>query len=94
MDDQGLFTMFGAALGQGSPWKVTSVHFDDVLGKLETGLDFWRGSRFVCPMQGCSEPACPVHDTAGKRWRHLDFFEHQALLIARVPKVSCAGHGV
>ncbi len=94
MDDQGLFTMFGAALGLASPWQVTSVHFDDVLGKLEIGLDFPRGSRFACPMEGCSESACPVHDTAEKRWRHLDFFEHQAFLIARVPRVSCGEHGI
>ncbi len=35
-----------------------------------------------------------VHDAAEKRWRHLDFFQHQAYLIARVPRVRCAEHGV
>ena len=94
MDDPGLATMFGAALGLTPPWQVTSVVFDKEAGKLEIGLDFPRGSRFACPHEGCGESACPVHDTMEKRWRHLDFFEHQAFLAARVPRVNCAVHGV
>ena len=38
--------------------------------------------------------ACPVHDTADRTWRHLDFFQHQAYLHARVPRVACPAHGV
>ena len=89
-----MFKMFGVALGLAPPWRVTSVEFDQALGKLEIGLDFPRGSRFACPLEGCGESACPVHDTMEKRWRHLDFFEHQAFLVARVPRVDCAEHGV
>ena len=70
------------------------MEFDQALGNLEIGLDFPRGSRFACPLEGCGESACPVHDTMEKRWRHLDFFEHQAFLVARVPRVDCAEHGV
>ena len=94
VDDQGLFAMFGAALGLALPWQVSSVAFDKEAGKLEIGLGFPRGSRFACPIQGCGESACPVHDTIEKCWRHLDFFEHQAFLVARVPRVDCATHGV
>ncbi|MHB1444601.1 MAG: transposase [Acidimicrobiales bacterium] len=94
MDDPSLFAMFGAALGLVPPWQVTSVTFDKEVGKLEIGIDFPRGSRFACSIEGCGESACPVHDSAEKRWRHLDFFEHQAFLVARVPRVDCAGHGV
>lgn len=94
MDDPSLFAMFGAALGLASPWQVTSVEFDRQAGKLEIRLDFPRGSRFACPQEGCSNLSCPVHDTADKTWRHLDFFEHQAFLSARVPRVDCARHGV
>ena len=35
-----------------------------------------------------------MHDTDVKTWRHLDFFQHQAYLHARVPRVRCAAHGV
>lgn len=54
-------------------------------------LDFRKGARFACP-EG-DEPACPVHDTEPKTWRHLDFFQHQAYLHARVPRVTCQAHG-
>lgn len=35
-----------------------------------------------------------MKDTEEKTWRHLDFFEHRAYLIARVPRVVCPEHGV
>lgn len=37
---------------------------------------------------------CPVHDATDKTWRHLDFFQHKALLHARLPRVRCPEHGV
>jgi transposase len=89
-----LLKMFGAALGLVPPWQVISVDFDKQAGKLEIGLDFPRGSRFACPHEGCGQSACPVHDTTDKTWRHLDFFEHQAFLSARVPRVDCPTHDV
>ena len=70
------------------------MEFDELGGRLEIRLDFPRGSRFACPHEGCREVSCPVHDTVEKTWRHLDFFEHQAYLIARVPRVDCPEHGV
>ena len=94
MDDPSLLAVFGAALGLVPPWRVAGVEFDKDAGTLEVGLDFPRGSRFACPEPGCAEDACPVHDTSEKRWRHLDFFEHQAFLSARVPRVDCREHGV
>ena len=94
VDDLDLFKLFSAALGLAPPWQVTSVEFSELLGTLDIGLDFARGSRFACPHEDCSNSACPVHDTLEKRWRHLDFFEHQAFLSARVPRVDCVRHGV
>ncbi len=94
MDDLDVFELFRLALGLAPPWQVTSVEFNQENGSLQIGLDFPRGSRFSCPMDGCAQSACPVHDTAEKRWRHLDFFEHQAFLVARVPRIDCGEHGV
>ena len=88
VEDPGLLAMFAAALGLVPPWQVTSVIFDKEAGKLEIGLDFPRGSRFACPVQGCVQSARVVHDTLEKRWRHLDFFEHRAFLAARRPGLS------
>jgi transposase len=84
--------LFKAALGLQDPWIVVSMDFDPAARRLDLYLDFARGARFGCP-EG-DEEACPVHDTADKTWRHLDFFQHQAYLHARVPRVSCPAHGV
>jgi transposase len=35
-----------------------------------------------------------VHDTAMQEWRHLDFFQHQAFLHARVARITCPDCGV
>lgn len=94
MDGLDVNAMFTAALGLTKPWQVASVDFNAEAGRLDLSLDFPRGARFVCPEPECREHECPVHDTAEKTWRHLDFFEHQAYLSARVPRVRCPAHGV
>ena len=94
LDGLDLNAMFGAALGLAAPWHVVAVEFDQEAGRLDLGLDFPRGSRFACPELGCAETACAVHDSDDKTWRHLDFFQHQAYLTARVPRVRCPEHGV
>jgi transposase len=86
--------LFRAALGLEEPWMVTRTDFDVAEGRLDLGLDFPRAARFACPVEGCDQLACPVHDTEDKTWRHLDFFQHRAYLNARVPRVRCPDHGV
>ena len=87
--------VFAAALHLTPPWDVIDVAFDEEgsqgRGHLLLRLDFPAGSRFPCPE--CSQP-CAVHDTRVRRWRHLDFFEHETLVEARVPRTTCAKHGV
>ncbi len=84
--------LFQRALGLEEPWRVVGSEFDVAERRLELRLDFPRGSRFPCPEGDCAE--CEVHDTSEKSWRHLDFFQHQAYLVARVPRVRCPEHGV
>jgi transposase len=91
MDELGLFT---AALGLSGPWRVTRSEFDAERTQLDLYLDFDRGARFGCPAKECAHGACPLHDTAEKTWRHLDFFQHKAFLHARLPRVRCPQHGV
>lgn len=78
--------LFTRALGLAAPWQVVSVDFNEAERRLELRLDFPRGARFACPESG--EPS-PVHDTAERTWRHLDFFQHQAYLVAPVPRLRC-----
>lgn len=84
--------LFQRALGLEEPWEVVGVEFDAGQRRLDLRIDFPRGARFVCPE--CGVGGCEVHDTEEKTWRHLDFFQHQAYLSARVPRVRCAEHGV
>jgi transposase len=80
------------ALGLMPPWLVDAATFDADKKRLDIEIDFAKGGRFPCP--DCAKPGCPVHDTVRKTWRHLDFFQHQAFLNARVPRIDCADCGV
>lgn len=89
MDTNPLFT---AALGLVPPWCVNKCDFHSEQRLLELSVDFTPGAKFSCPE--CSAKDCTVHDTVEKRWRHLDFFQHQAYIVARVPRVNCGTCGV
>jgi transposase len=80
------------ALGLAPPWTVTGSDFDAEARRLDIHIDFTAGSRFTCP--GCGAADCPAHDTERMTWRHLNFFQHQAYLHARVPRVRCVRCGV
>src|SRR5665811_736039 len=90
----GNLDLFKMALGLEDPWKVTRTDFNPEGGRLDLYLDFPRGARFSCPVDGCGQKACPVHDAEDKQWRHLDFFQHEAYMHARLPRVRCDEHGV
>jgi transposase len=80
------------ALGLTQPWTVSRSDFDPEGQRLDIQIDFASGSRFACPSCGAAD--CPVHDTERMSWRHLNFFQHQAYLNARVPRVRCEHCGV
>ena len=84
--------LFKAALGLTEPWQVTSVEFDPATKRLDLRIDFARGATFCCPE--CGRCGLKARDTEEKTWRHLDFFQHQAFLTARVPRVECPEHKV
>ena len=88
MDQNQLFTL---ALGLVPPWMVDDVTFKVEEKRLDLHVTFPKGSRFSCPVCGAE---CPVHDIQEKTWRHMDFFQHEAYLHARVPRVKCPEHGV
>jgi transposase len=85
-------TLLQMALALTPPWQVSRAEFDAEARRLDISIDFTPGSRFPCPH--CAAPDCPAHDTEPKTWRHLNFFQHQAWLNARVPRVRCATCGV
>lgn len=84
--------LFAQALDLSEPWRVDRSQFDPPARRLDLYLDFAPGGRFSCP--SCAAPDRPVHDSTRKSWRHLNFFEHEAHLHARVPRVRCDRCGV
>lgn len=88
------------ALGLTPPWTVTGSDFDPGAKRLDIQIEFPPGSRFPCP--NCGAADCPADDTEQMSWRHLNFFQHQAYLNARVPRSAatraasgrsaCPGH--
>src|SRR5436305_9864058 len=85
-------TLMQQALGLTPPWTVVRSDFDTAAGRLDVEIDFTPGSRFACPTCGAAD--CPAYDTQRKTWRHLNFFQHQAYLNARVPRVRCETCGI
>jgi transposase len=84
MDAKDLFTL---ALQLSPEWKVTDCLLDQENRRLTLKLDFSPGSKF--PVPGATHQLlCGVHDTVEKHWRHLDFFQYETELVARVPRVK------
>lgn len=77
--------LFEAALGVTKPWYVQGINFDAGKRVLTITIDFVAGSRFAHPeVTGLH----PVHDTQTKRYRHLNFFQHECHLEVRVPRIK------
>ena len=77
--------LFEAALGISTPWHVAAVRFDEPTRVLTVDIDFVAGSRFAA--EGVAGEH-PVHDTVVKRYRHLNFFQHEFHLQVRTPRVK------
>lgn len=77
--------LFEAALGVAHPWYVSGTEFDVENRRLTIGIDFVAGSRFAHPEVPGEHP---VHDTQTKRYRHLNFFQHDCFLEVRVPRLK------
>lgn len=83
-------SLFGIALGIAPPWLVEGIEFSKESKRLDIKISFQRGATFPCPVCGAQ---APVHDTTEKEWRHLNFFQYEAYLTARVPRVNCPNSG-
>ncbi len=83
--------LFETALGIAAPWRVAGVDLDATARTLTIRIDFAPGSRFAVPGETGTHP---VHDTVSKRYRHLNFFQHECHLEVRVPRVKLPGGSV
>ena len=84
--------LFQMALGLTPPWQVSDAEFNLKKKRLDIRIDFPRGSTFTCPE--CGQADIKAYDTQEKSWRHLNFFQHEAYLTARVPRIKCDNCGM
>jgi transposase len=84
--------LFETALNIETPLYIEKIEFDKEAGELHIYIEFKRGERFDCPV--CCEKSCPVHDTADKIWRHLNFFQYKCYLHFKTPRTKCDKCGV
>lgn len=83
--------LFSAALQLGEGWEVKECRFEGAPRQLKLKIDFQRGKKFPCAQCGKESS---IHDTEIKQWRHLNFFQYECLLEARIPRSKCESHGI
>ncbi|QZE14972.1 ISL3 family transposase [Halosquirtibacter laminarini] len=75
--------LFTAALHIESPFYIDYLDFDTANKRLDVHVSFTRGSKFSYD----GECDLSVHDTREKRSQHLNFFENECFIIAKVSRV-------
>jgi len=83
-------TLFTQALGLSAPWVVKDVKLDTQAQRIDFEIAC-QDARLTCPACGAEHQS--VHDRLLRSWRHLDFFQYEAWLHCRVPRVVCSGCG-
>lgn len=82
---------YAQLIGVRPPWEVTGIELSHEDQEVRIQVSQRSGSRLRCPE---CDAVCAGYDTRERRWRHLDTMQYRTLLIAQVPRVDCAEHGV
>lgn len=81
--------LFELALNIQNPWYIKDIQFDLENKRLDIHIDFHKGSIFHYESREDNiNGDFKAYDTQLKQWRHLNFFEHECYLNARVPRVK------
>ena len=82
--------LFQMALNVTDPWFVSDLKFEVESKRLDIYLDFKKGSTFdfFDKEEDKEIVGLKAYDTSNKTWKHLNFFEHECYLHARVPRVK------
>jgi transposase len=81
--------LFELALNIQDPWYIKDIQFSAENKRLDIHIDFRKGSVFH--YESANENIngdFKVYDTVDKQWRHLNFFDHECYLHARVPRLD------
>jgi len=86
--------IFTLALNLQDPWFVKEIKLDlksdKIHGQIDIFIDFKRGYKF----KDKNDKETTAYDTIEKKWRHLNFFQHQCYIHARVPRIKTEGDGI
>jgi transposase len=82
--------LYARLLGIAAPWHVQEVELRLEEGEVLVRLAL-EAAALQCPHCGA---AAPGYDARERRWRHLDTCQYRTIVIADVPRVRCATHGV
>jgi len=91
MSHESIAQHYAQLIGLERPWQVSRVEVSH--SEQEVGIFVARASRPKLRCPECDRP-CGGYDTRERRWRHLDTMQYRTYLIAEVPRVECAEHGV
>lgn len=83
--------LYGQLLGLAVPWTVSKVELRLTQGAVDVHVEHAPGTKFACPK--CGVMLSVADHAEVRKWRHLDTFQYQTLLHARVPRVDCGEHG-
>ncbi|WNF36608.1 ISL3 family transposase [Bacillaceae bacterium IKA-2] len=83
------YSVFQKALNIEEPWYVIGYQLDQSEHQLHIYLDFKQGAQFICPH--CGSFHTKVHDLLKEErtWRHMDFWQYQTIIHAKLPRVKC-----
>lgn len=87
MQDDPVLLLFTQSLGISEPWYVSSVEFSREQKRLDIQLEYGSYAKFPCPR--CGGINTDIYDRQDHTWRHVNYFEHQAHIHAKVPRVWC-----
>jgi transposase len=77
-------------LGLGHAWRVEEVELDHGARQVRIRVNA-QPEAFRCPE---CDASCPGYDRRERRWRHRDTMQYRTILIAEIPRVDCAEHGL
>lgn len=81
--------LFELALNIQDPWYIKDIQFDVEKRRLDIHIDFHKGAIFHYESEKENiKGDFKAYDTELKQWRHLNFFEHECYLHARVPRLD------
>jgi transposase len=80
---------FSKILGLEAPWTIEKIELEPDQKRLDIHISFKRGATFFYKdPETENEGNYKAYDTRDKTWRHLNLFDHECYLHARLPRIK------